>query len=197
MVQYKDIFKIKHNNILPKKGKVLISEPFLQEMCFQRSVIFLIEHNENGSMGFVLNKKTDILLNFFFEELENAPLIPLYFGGPVSSDRLFFIHSLGDVIHGSVQIDENLFFDGDYESLNGYLLSGNPIQGNIKFFIGYSGWTNNQLENEIKHDSWLVSATSSHEILHAEGETFWKKKVKSMGGSYKNWVNYPNNPLLN
>lgn len=197
MVQYKDLFKIKHNNLLPEKGRILISEPFLQDIHFQRSVILLIEHNMNGSMGFVLNKKTEILLNIFIEGLEETPLIPLYLGGPVSSDRLFFIHTLGDEIPDSVQIDDNLYFDGDFESLNYYLLSGKPTKGKIKFFMGYSGWSKNQLADEIKRDSWLVSSTSIRNIFHAAGEIFWKNSVDAMGGSYKKWVNYPKDPLLN
>jgi putative transcriptional regulator len=197
MAPYKDLFKIKHNTLLPEKGKILISEPFLQDMYFQRSVILLIEHSTNGSMGFVLNKKTNLLLNIFIEGLEETPFIPLFRGGPVSSDRLFFIHSLGDEIPDSVQIDDNLYFDGDFESLNYYLLSGKPVEGKIKFFLGYSGWTKNQLADEIKRDSWLVSTASVRKILLAESETFWKNSVEAMGGSYKHWINYPKDPLLN
>ena len=92
MAPRKDIFKIEHNNLPPEKGKILISEPFLNDLYFQRSVVLLIEHNENGSMGFVLNKKTDLWLNDLLDGLDHLPRIPVYLGGPVSFDRLFFIH---------------------------------------------------------------------------------------------------------
>lgn len=89
MAQYKDIFKIKHNDLQPEKGKILISEPFLQDAYFQRSVVLLVEHNHNGSMGFVVNKPTGLIVNDFFPELKKSPVIPIYLGGPVSSNRLF------------------------------------------------------------------------------------------------------------
>ena len=197
MAQYKDLFKIKHNNITPEKGKILISEPFMQDIHFQRSVILLIEHNTEGSMGFVLNKNTGLLLNDFIDGLEKVPQIPIFLGGPVSFDHLFFIHSLGNIIPDSIKIDDNLYFDGDFESLNYYLLGGQPVEGKIKFFLGYSGWTKNQLIGEIKIDSWLVGQSSSNEILLANGESFWEKSVKAIGGSYLTWLNYPKDPLLN
>ena len=197
MAEYKDIFKIRHNNLAPEKGKILISEPFLRNIFFQRSVILLIEHNANGSMGFVLNKKTDLWLNDFIEGFDNIQQIPLYLGGPVSVDRLFFIHSLGDVIPDSIQIDDNLYFDGDFESLNYYLRSEKPVIGKIKFFLGYSGWTKSQLIEEINQDSWLVGRTSKREIMLSEDELLWKHAVELVGGPYLTWINYPKDPLLN
>jgi len=193
----KDQFKIKHNSLEPERGKILISEPFMQDIFFQRSVILLIEHNTNGSMGFVLNNKTGLFLNDYIEGFEKVKKIPIFLGGPVSSDHLFFIHSLGDIIPDGVQIDDNLFFDGDFESLNYYILSGQPVAGKIKFFLGYAGWTKNQLMGEIKHDSWLVSQTTNSQILHAKDDSFWKKTIETIGGSYLAWLNYPKDPLLN
>ena len=197
MAQNDDIFKIKHNNIAPEKGMILISEPFLRDLSFQRSVVLLIEHNTNGSMGFVLNRNVDLFLNDYIKGLDKIPRIPVFLGGPVSFDHLFFIHSLGDIIPGSIQIGDNLYYDGDFESLNYYLLSGKPVEGKIKFFLGYSGWTKNQLMEEIKMDSWLVSRSSAAELLLANGETFWEKSVKAIGGPYLSWLNYPKDPLLN
>ncbi|MDR1525824.1 MAG: YqgE/AlgH family protein [Tannerella sp.] len=197
MTQYKDIFKIRHNNLQPGKGKILISEPFLQDVYFQRAVVLLVKHNTHGSMGFVLNKKTDLWVNDFFDGFDSVPRIPVYLGGPVLGDRLFFIHSLGDIIPNSVPINDSLYFDGDFNTLKQYLLSGNPVSGKVKFFLGYSGWTENQLCGEIKQDSWLVSRSSNRNIILAEGESFWKHSVESVGGSYLTWINYPKDPILN
>ena len=197
MAQYKDIFKIMHNDLSPEKGKILISEPFLQDAYFQRSVVLLIEHNAKGSMGFVLNKKTELYVNDFFDGMKSAPRIPIYLGGPVSSNHLYFIHSLGNIIPDSVQVDDNLYFDGDFESLNYYIMSGKPIDGKVKFFLGYSGWTENQLDGEIDQDSWLVSKSTGCNMMLAEGESFWKHSVELVGGSYVTWINYPKDPILN
>ena len=196
-MEYKDLFKITHNNIAPEKGKILISEPFLRDMYFQRSVILLIEHDVNGSMGFVLNNETDLFLNDFISGFETLTKIPIFPGGPVSPDNLFYIHSLGHIIPDSIQIDDNLYFDGDFESLNYYLLSGKPVEGKIKFFLGYSGWTKDQLMEEINQDLWLVSHASNSDMLLAKDESFWNKSIESIGGQYLTWLNYPKDPLLN
>ena len=84
----KNIFKIVHNDLLPKQGCVLISEPFLQDSYFQRSVVLLVEYVDSRALGFVLNKKTDLLVNSLFPELEDMPPMPIYIGGPVCPDRL-------------------------------------------------------------------------------------------------------------
>jgi putative transcriptional regulator len=196
MATDKDIFEIKHNNLMPEKGRILISEPFLQDSYFQRSVVLLIEHNSDGTMGFVVNKKTGLLVNDFFDELQNIPKIPIYLGGPVSSKRLFFIHSLGNVIPGSVKINDNLYFDGDFDSLVKFILSGQPFEERVKFFLGYSGWSKDQLKGEIDQDSWLVSKQNNH-VLTAKDESFWKFAVSSIGGSYNTWINFPKDPILN
>lgn len=193
-----NIFKITHNNVLPAQGSILISEPFLQDAYFQRSVVLLVEHAEEGSMGLVLNKKTDLTVNALFSDLENHPQMPIYIGGPLSANRLFFIHSLGDiVIPDSFKINDNLFFDGDFESLLQYIRNGHPIEGKVKFFLGYSGWQEGQLNNEISQNSWLVSHTSNRNMLVGEGEDFWKRSLKSVGSRYETWTKYPKDPYLN
>ena len=191
MASYKNIFKITHNDVLPIQGSILIAEPFLQDAYFQRSVVLLIEHTEHGSMGFVLNKKTDLIVNSFFKEFAEFPEIPIYLGGPVSPNRLFFIHSLGDnIIPDALKINDYLYFDGDFNALKRYILNGHPIDGKVKFFLGYSGWTEGQLNHEIKRNSWAVSHITTDNILSADGEGYWKDSVELLGNDYKTWTKY-------
>ena len=198
MATYNNIFKITHNNLLPAQGSILISEPFLQDAYFQRSVVLLVEHNTQGSMGFVLNKKTDLIVNTFFPELEEYPEIPIYLGGPVSANRLFFIHSLGDlIVPDSVKIKDRLYFDGDFEALKRYIQTGHSIEGKVKFFLGYSGWTEGQLGNEISKNSWVVSHAAKENVLLADGESFWKNSLEQLGSNYEAWTKYPKDPYLN
>lgn len=198
MATYNNIFKITHNNLLPAQGSILISEPFLQDAYFQRSVVLLVEHNTQGSMGFVLNKKTDLIVNTFFPELEEYPEIPIYLGGPVSANRLFFIHSLGDlIVPDSVKIKDRLYFDGDFEALKRYMQNGHSIEGKVKFFLGYSGWTKGQLGNEINKNSWVVSHAAKENVLLADGESFWKNSLEQLGSNYEAWTKYPKDPYLN
>ncbi|MDR3266176.1 MAG: YqgE/AlgH family protein [Tannerella sp.] len=186
------------NNIKPEKGKALISEPFLNDLYFQRSVILLAEHNSEGSMGFVVNKMTNLFVNSYFEQLQSLPLIPVFLGGPVAPDHLFYIHSLGNQVPDSIEIADNLFLLGDFECIMYHLLGKQSNTNKIKFFTGYSGWSAGQLQSEIEHDTWLVSKpSSSSDMLSAEDESFWKRSVESVGGEYLKWLNYPKNPLLN
>lgn len=196
MATYNNIFKIKHNDLLPDKGSILISEPFLQDAYFQRSVVLLIEHNANGSMGFVLNKKTNLVINDFFSDLERLSGIPIYLGGPVSSNRLFFVHTLGDLIPDSLRISDSLFFDGNFDVLKKYILAGNSIKGKVKFFLGYSGWTEGQLGYEIDEDSWVVSRPVK-DILMADGDSYWRRSLEVLGKRYKAWLNCPRDPSMN
>ena len=198
MATHNNIFKPTHNNLLPAQGSILISEPFLQDAYFQRSVVLLVEHNTQGSMGFVLNKKTDLIVNTFFPELEEYPEIPIYLGGPVSANRLFFIHSLGDlIVPDSVKIKDRLYFDGDFEALKRYIQNGHSIEGKVKFFLGYSGWTEGQLGNEINKNSWVVSHAAKENVLLADGESFWKNSLEQLGSNYEAWTKYPKDPYLN
>lgn len=191
-------FRITHNDVLPTQGSLLISEPFLQDAYFQRSVVLLVEHMQEGSMGFVLNKKTELSVNTFFADLQESPEIPIYLGGPVSANRLFFIHSLGDlIVPNSLKINDHLYFDGDFNALIRYIQNGHPVDGNVKFFLGYSGWQKGQLHNEIKQDSWVVIPESNRNVLLADGEGFWKESLESLGSRYEAWTRYPKEPSLN
>jgi putative transcriptional regulator len=198
MAQDKDIFRIKHNDMSPEKGKILISEPFLQSIFFQRSVILLVKNNLQGAMGFVLNKQTDLILNDFFPELNHFPEIPIYLGGPVHANHLYFIHTLGnDFIPDGVNVFDDLYFDGNFEALRHYIAAGGTIEGKVKFFIGYSGWTGGQLDAEINRDSWLVGQTPVKNIMLLDGDDFWNKSVDSFGNQYIAWKSYPKNPEMN
>ena len=149
-------------------------------------------------LGFVLNKKTDLIVNSFFKEFAEFPEIPIYLGGPVSPNRLFFIHSLGDnIIPDALKINDYLYFDGDFNALKRYILNGHPIDGKVKFFLGYSGWTEGQLNHEIKRNSWAVSHITTDNILSADGEGYWKDSVELLGNDYKTWTKYPKDPYLN
>lgn len=198
MKSNRNIFKITHNNLFPSQGSILISEPSLQDVYFQRSVVLLVDHTPKGSMGFILNKKTDLFVNNFFPDLENSHLMPIYLGGPVSPNRLFFIHSLGDtIIPDAVPVGSKLFFDGDFDALKKYIVSGHSTECKIKFFLGYSGWAEGQLGREIDKDSWVVSDPNCESILSAEGESYWKTSLARLGQHYRTWINFPKDPLMN
>lgn len=196
-----NIFTIKHNDLKPDKGRLLISEPFLSDAYFQRSVVLLVEHDESGSIGLVLNKKSNLTLNSFFPEFKNSPDIPIYIGGPVASNSLFYIHTLGDaIIPESFKVADGLFFSGEFEAMKEYLLysQDNDLAHRVKFFLGYSGWDANQLKEEITQNSWLVSNhIDIYQIMQSSSDSSWIKAVDNLGSDYELWKNFPKNPNLN
>lgn len=103
MDTHADIFKIETNHVIPSRGKVLISEPFLYDEMFGRSVVLLVDHTQDGTMGLILNKPLPLLLNEVLKEFKDVVDIPIYKGGPLSTDTLFYLHTLNDV-EDSLQI---------------------------------------------------------------------------------------------
>lgn len=191
-----DVFKIEFNNVQPTKGCVLISEPFLQDAYFQRSVVYLIDHSELGSMGFVLNKELDINLSDLIGDIKCETKIPVFLGGPVSVETLFYIHTFS-FIPESYKITDTLYLNGDFEFLKDYINSGGEIEGKIKFFFGYSGWEKNQLMEELKENSWMVGSVTDNEVLKSRDVKVWEHTLAKLGEKYKQWAKFPKDPTLN
>lgn len=184
------------NKIKADKGKLLISEPTLQDSYFKRSVVLLTEHNDSGSVGFILNKPMDIRLHEAIEDFKDFDF-PLYFGGPVKRDNLFYVHTLGEKIKGSMSIAEGLWWGGNFETLREMILNGEVTSTEIKFFLGYSGWEPKQLDNELNEHSWFVSHSNKSIILDNGDKELWRKVMKKMGSEFAMLSNFPDNPSLN
>lgn len=180
----------------PNTGKLLIAEPFMGDPNFERSVVLLCEHNEEGSFGLVLNQQTEITLKEIWEDT-SFPDMPLYLGGPVEKNTLHFIHSLGELIPESILVAPNLYWGGDYEQVRSLLNIGKIQENDIRFFIGYSGWGAGQLDHEMKRNAWMISETDGDFILKTPVKEFWRSVLKKMGGKYKAISNYPTDPRLN
>lgn len=179
----------------PKKGCILVAELALTgDLSFSRAIVYLAEHNQEGSVGFVLNKTLDIKLSKLFPEIKNDFL--LYRGGPVDQDNLYYIHKIPDRFPGSIKIDKDIYWGGDFQILQEELRKGSLSPDQIKFFLGYSGWMPHQLENEIGANSWIIT-TNDYNVLHANSTSVWKEKLKDLGGNYLIWANSPDNPSYN
>lgn len=189
-----DLFKVDRKNRTPQKGKILISEPFLNDSSFGRSVVLLTDHQSEGSVGFILNRNTDLKISEFIEDLPGNFIVS--YGGPVETNTLHFLHNLGNKIRNSVKINDHLFWGGDFEQLKELIFQkkANPL--NIRFFVGYSGWAADQLVNEIKNNYWVVTDFTGKDYLKID-ETLWEKCLNDLGGKYKSWVNVPIHPDMN
>ena len=192
-----DIFKIETNHVVPSRGKVLISEPFLYDEMFGRSVILLVDHSTDGTMGLVLNKPLPLSLNDVLKEFKDISNIPIYKRGPLSTDTLFYLHTLKDV-EDSLQIGKGVYLNGDFDAIRRYILQGNDIDGKIRFFLGYSGWEHDQLCQEIEENTWLIGSTSIASLMNEKGSAeLWKNVLGQLGGKYEIWSRFPQIPTLN
>ncbi len=149
--------------ISPQQGILLIADPFLKDSNFMRSVILMCRHNEEGSFGFVLNKLFNQTLGDLISEMEGYD-IPVYTGGPVQMDTVHYIHQYPELLPDSQLISGNIYWGGDFEKLKTLIKNEEVDISKIKFFIGYSGWNNGQLEDELSQKSWLT-ATSNRNIV--------------------------------
>lgn len=189
-----DFFKI-HSKLAPQKGRIIISEPFLPGNFFSRSAVLLVDYSATGAVGFILNKPFETKI------MELMAITPdyhpeIFAGGPVSNDSLFYIHTLGNMIAGSIHVKDDLFWGGDFNQLKLLIAEGVAKPDQVKFFVGYSGWSPGQLDDEIAENSWLVSEADIQQVMKSN-QNFWLESVKNAGGHYEAWQNFPEDPNSN
>jgi putative transcriptional regulator len=174
---------------------VLVSEPFLQDTYFKRSLVLLTEFNEEGAVGFVLNKLLDVNVQ---EVLEDFPSEKYFVsvGGPVNTSSVNFIHTLGESVPNTTHVTGNLWWGGDFEFVKDLIRHSEITDKQIRFFLGYSGWTKGQLENELVDNSWLITEVEPYDIMQPDSN-IWKRVLSSLGTKYEIWSNFPENPGQN
>lgn len=177
-------------------GKILISDPFLKDENFSRTVVLLTEYNKDGAVGFVLNKLFSRTLNELVE-FQHLPALPLYYGGPCQTDTLHFIHQRPDLIDEGKPIANNMFWGGNFEQATIHIANKTINTNDIKIFIGYSGWDTGQLEFELDEKSWIVNDSKNNYVFNNAYKTLWQDILEDMGGQYKLIKNYPLDPRLN
>lgn len=183
-------------NIKPKKGRLLISEPNMLDSNFKRSVLLLTEHNDNESIAFILNQPTKIKIHDLFEDFPSFDA-NIHVGGPVEKNTLHYIHSLGDKIDKSIQISENLYWSGNFDTLKDLIKNNKVKTTEIRFFIGYSGWSPGQLELELNDNAWIVCHEDTYHLFDSNDKHMWRDFIRKMDKDYAIWSNMPEDPNLN
>jgi putative transcriptional regulator len=178
-------------------GTLLISEPFMLDPNFRRSVILLTEYAETGAVGFVLNHQSDYLLGDILPDTSYSEM-PVYIGGPVGLNTLHFIHNCPDKIPNGIEIGGGLFWGGDFEIVKQMVSDYQLTEEEIKFFTGYSGWSTGQLEAELRENTWMVTDRFALEtVFGSDEQNLWKESIIGLGTRYAHIANFPENPELN
>jgi putative transcriptional regulator len=180
----------------PAPGVILISEPFLKDPNFMRTAVFLCEHNDEGSFGFVLNRPFEQRLEDFIPDLEGIS-IPVYYGGPVQPDTLHFLHNIPTLEKDAQQVLHNVYWGGDFRNIIQLIKNRELDLDNIRFFLGYSGWTSGQLSEEMQVKSWLTVKGNKRLVFHSNPGELWKDAVKLLDESFHPIIHYPTDPQLN
>ncbi|MFA8449324.1 MAG: YqgE/AlgH family protein [Bacteroidales bacterium] len=187
---------IKSNNIKPLKGRVLISEPLLLDLYFQRSVVLLLDNEKDGAVGIILNKEIATPFNEIVKDFPQFD-VKVYLGGPLAQDSLFFLHNLGNEIPDSEEILPGVFWGGDLNEVSNLIEMGVAKPSNFKFFLGYSSWEPEQLDNEIEQNSWVINTISAKQVFNKQTDNLWKDSIRKLGGEYLYWLNFPVDPSNN
>lgn len=192
----RDIIGVKKSKMKPSAGKLLVSEPFMPNMYFKRTVILLIEHNEEGSIGVVLNKPTFLKIK---DVVNSFPDVnhTVHSGGPVNINNIYFLHRLSDIISEGDKLVDDVYWGGNKEEIIDILQANYFEDDKMRIFMGYSGWTPGQLDFEIENYSWIVTDLNTDLIFNTPAKELWSAVVEDMGHEYSYWKNLPINPQMN
>ena len=184
-----------------RPGTLLISQPFLNDPNFIRSVILVCRDKPTeGSFGLVLNRLSDVhlgeVLDLPFEASVAASNLPLYVGGPVEANTLHFLHRRSD-LPGAHSLGQDVDWGGDFDLLLGLLGSGAVATVDVRLFAGYSGWSAGQLAEEMERQSWIKHPSSAGKVFTLATDAFWRDILREKGGRFKVLSNYPIDPRLN
>ncbi len=178
-------------------GQILISEPFMEDPNFKQSVVLICDFEpDHGTVGFILNKPLDVKVHEIiqdFPEFEED----VYLGGPVGHDTIHYVHTRGDIIDESVLIRDGLWWGGDFDKVK-FLIDTKVLTGaDIKFFVGYSGWSIGQLDGELEMGSWVVDTMDNNYLLNIPSEKLWKSTLSNISDNLAIIANIPDNLNLN
>ncbi len=167
-----------------ENGSLLVAEPFMLDPNFKRAVVLIVDYSPTeGSIGFILNRSTPLKLSELIEDIDDFDA-PVFYGGPVAENTLHFLHNVGSLIEESVKIAPGVYWGGHFESLK-FLINQKLIQlENIRFFMGYSGWDSQQLQQEIQEPSWFIDQIDPNYIFKSKPEHLWKEILEKKGDHY-------------
>jgi len=179
-----------------KAGALLVAPPMQWDPNFRRAVILVCEHSDSGSFGLILNRSLTLVMEQVFEDLPGFDE-EISWGGPVQPETLHFLHRLPEVITGGEEIRPGIFWGGDFETVKQGIRERSLDPNDIRFFLGYSGWSSGQLVGEVEQRGWIVADSTEDAVFDTAESAVWGKTLRSMGGTYAVLANFPDHPSLN
>ncbi len=177
-------------------GTILIADPFLKDPNFLRTIIFLCEHKAEGSFGFVLNRKLNYVIGDLINGLDGCDF-PVYYGGPVQQNTIHFLHRCPGLITGGEKVTNVIFWGGEFNELVALLQKGKLSTKDVRLFLGYSGWAEGQLNDEMNEKTWITTFSTIELVFDSDANSTWKNALKQLGGEYEQLIHYPIDPQLN
>ncbi|MGB1241681.1 MAG: YqgE/AlgH family protein [Chitinophagales bacterium] len=186
------------SNIKPKTGRFMLAEPFMNCPEFDRTVVLLCEHDEEkGTFGLVVNRKMEESLSSLVPDLDGFD-VPLYYGGPVGENSLYYLHDYPELIEGSVKISEGIYMGGDFEQLKSHINTRKIDPRFIRFYVGYSGWEAGQLTEEMGTNSWIVVPSESKYVFSSGSKNLWREVLRDTNDDHFRIIShFPEYPSLN
>ena len=179
-----------------ESGVLLVAPPAMVDPNFRKSVVLLCEHTAAGSFGLILNHNIAVGMGELIADLSSFTE-PVRIGGPVQLDTLHFLHRFGSDVSGAIEIFKGAFWGGELDDLQRLFVEKTPSRDDLRFFLGYAGWSPNQLENELSEHAWIVTELDSRIIMADPDLNLWQDTLEGLDGKYRTWINFPENPSLN
>ena len=179
-----------------KAGVLLISPPMQWDPNFRRTVIFLCEHSENGSFGLILNRSLSLVMEQVFEDLEGFAE-EIGWGGPVQPETLHFLHRLPDQVPNGDEVLPGIYWGGDFEALKEGIRNKSINPDDVRFFLGYAGWSSGQLSGEVESGGWIITPSNEDVVFDTAEAALWRQSLRNMGGTYAVLANFPDHPSMN
>ena len=173
-----DIYHLNDEQPQPTRGSLLVAKPTVGDFFFKRSLVLIVDPDEGeGAMGVVTNHYMGYNLRDIMPDIETVEEIPLFLGGPVGTEMLFYMHTLGpDIIPQAIDVGDGVWFGGEFEA----------------------GWGKGQIAQELARHDWAVLDKGDRSLFMDDGDDDqWREAVSRFGGRYRLWLNMPSDPNCN
>ncbi len=160
-----------------KKGTFLVASPGLVDPNFVRAVILVCEHNEDGTMGLIVNRPTSVALDQILpkELIPPGPAGHAFQGGPVQTDHILFLHGLAEPDLQLNPICKGVYLGGTPDGLQKAFAAENGSSGPVRCYLGYAGWGAGQLDEELRQGAWVIRPAEAAEVFAVDPATLWAR----------------------